>query len=225
MIDNPGSGEALRFQDLKSRIESEGWAKAQVDYLEGRSDVDSDKVGLVGWSLGGYYVPRAAAFEKRIKFIAVWGANHNWGEVQKKRLLREGENLAIGDEGRGELQMTGLVGVGVVAELAEVVAVLRELGELLAHDVAVQPVLLRELRRGAHDVREVALLRGADGDHQRAEVAASRGVQFLPFSLRPLRWRTTLCSRYFFASFVEAHTTYEKSPCCVVLTVITNVPK
>lgn len=92
MIDNPGSGEALRFQDLKSRIESEQWASAQVDWLEGRADVDSDRIGLVGWSLGGYYVPRAAAFEKRIKLIAVWGANHNWGEVQKKRLQREGEN-------------------------------------------------------------------------------------------------------------------------------------
>ena len=31
MVDNPGSGEALRFQDLKSRIESEDWATAQVD--------------------------------------------------------------------------------------------------------------------------------------------------------------------------------------------------
>ena len=52
----------------------------------------ADRIGLVGWSLGGYYCPRAAAFEKRIKFVAVWGANHNWGEVQKKRLQREGEN-------------------------------------------------------------------------------------------------------------------------------------
>ena len=92
MIDNPGSGEALRFQDLKSRIESEQWATAQVDWLESRDDVDSDRIGLVGWSLGGYYCPRAAAFEKRFKLVAVWGANHNWGEVQKKRLQREGEN-------------------------------------------------------------------------------------------------------------------------------------
>ncbi|MBB2891866.1 alpha/beta hydrolase family protein [Flexivirga oryzae] len=92
MIDNPGSGEALRFGDLKARIGTEAWATAQVDYLESRPDVDSGRIGLVGWSLGGYYVPRAAAFEKRIKLIAVWGANHNWGEVQKKRLQREGEN-------------------------------------------------------------------------------------------------------------------------------------
>ena len=51
--------------------------------------MDSDRIGLAGWSLGGYYCPRAAAFEKRIKFVAVWGANHNWGEVQKKRLQRD----------------------------------------------------------------------------------------------------------------------------------------
>ena len=46
----------------------------------------------MGWSLGGYYVPRAAAFEKRLALAVAWGANHNWGEVQKQRLEREGEN-------------------------------------------------------------------------------------------------------------------------------------
>ena len=92
MVDCPGCGEALRFQDLKARVETEDWAKACVDYLETRDDVDRDRIGLVGWSLGGYYAPRAAAFEKRLKLVVAWGANHNWGEVQKKRLEREGEN-------------------------------------------------------------------------------------------------------------------------------------
>jgi dienelactone hydrolase len=92
MVDCPGSGEALRLRGLKARIETEGWAAACVDYLESRGDVNADRIGLVGWSLGGYYVPRAAAFEPRLKLIAVWGANHNWGEVQKRRLQREGEN-------------------------------------------------------------------------------------------------------------------------------------
>lgn len=91
-VDCPGSGESLRLQGLTSRIETEDWAAACVDYLEGRSDVDASRVGLVGWSLGGYYVPRAAAFEKRLAFAVAWGANHNWGEVQKARLKREGEN-------------------------------------------------------------------------------------------------------------------------------------
>jgi dienelactone hydrolase len=92
MVDCPGSGEALRFGGLTSRVESEDWAEACVDYLESRSDVRADRIGLVGWSLGGYYVPRAAAFEKRLKLAVAWGANHNWGQVQKRRREREGEN-------------------------------------------------------------------------------------------------------------------------------------
>jgi dienelactone hydrolase len=92
MVDCPGSGEALRLQDLTARVATEGWATACVDYLETRDDVDASRIGLVGWSLGGYYVPRAAAFEKRLALAVAWGANHNWGEVQRARLAREGEN-------------------------------------------------------------------------------------------------------------------------------------
>jgi dienelactone hydrolase len=92
MVDCPGSGEALRKQGLTARIDTEVWATACVDYLQSRPDVDGDRIGLVGWSLGGYYAPRAAAFEKRIKLVVAWGANHNWGEVQRRRLQREGEN-------------------------------------------------------------------------------------------------------------------------------------
>ena len=92
MVDCPGSGEALRFLGLTARVETEDWAAACVDHLVQRADVDSDRIGLVGWSLGGYYAPRAAAFEKRLALCVAWGANHNWGEVQKRRLDREGEN-------------------------------------------------------------------------------------------------------------------------------------
>lgn len=92
MVDCPGSGEALRLQGLTARVATEGWAAACVDYLIARGDVDAGRIGLVGWSLGGYYAPRAAAFEKRLALCVAWGANHNWGAVQKRRLEREGEN-------------------------------------------------------------------------------------------------------------------------------------
>ena len=91
MVDPPGSGEALRLQSLTSRVDTEAWAAACVDYLETRDDVDTTRIGLVGWSLGGYYAPRAAAFEKRLALVVAWGANHNWGAVQRRRLQREGE--------------------------------------------------------------------------------------------------------------------------------------
>jgi dienelactone hydrolase len=91
MVDTPGTGEALRMRGLTARIETEQFATACVDYLVSRPDVDARRIGLVGWSLGGYYAPRAAAFEKRIALVVAWGANHDWGAVQRRRLEREGE--------------------------------------------------------------------------------------------------------------------------------------
>lgn len=91
MVDCPGSGEALRLGGLTARIDTERWAAACIDYLLTRGDVEDTRIGLAGWSLGGYYAPRAAAFEKRLALVVAWGANHDWGAVQRRRLLREGE--------------------------------------------------------------------------------------------------------------------------------------
>jgi dienelactone hydrolase len=91
-IDQPGSGEALRLHNLPATHESERWASKVVDWLKTRADVDPKRIGMTGISLGGYYTPRAVAMEPRFALGAVWGANHNWAEVQQKRLAREGEN-------------------------------------------------------------------------------------------------------------------------------------
>jgi len=91
MVDQPGVGEALRLGGLHAVVESERWAGAALDYLQTRKDVDRERFGMMGWSLGGYYAPRAAAFEKRFKLCVAWGANHNWGELQRRRLAREGD--------------------------------------------------------------------------------------------------------------------------------------
>jgi pimeloyl-ACP methyl ester carboxylesterase len=90
-IDQPGSGEALRVHELIATFDSERWASKVVDALEGRPEVDPKRIGLAGISLGGYYAPRAVAFEPRFALGAVWGANHNWGEMQRRRLAREGD--------------------------------------------------------------------------------------------------------------------------------------
>ncbi|CAH0157058.1 alpha/beta hydrolase family protein [Pseudomonas brassicacearum] len=91
VIDQPGTGEALRLHGMTALIEAEVWAGAVIDYLEQRDDVDSNNIGMCAWSLGGYYSPRAAAMEKRFKLCVAWGANFNWGELQKRRLAREGD--------------------------------------------------------------------------------------------------------------------------------------
>ena len=91
-VDQPGTGETLRLQNLPAIPESERWASKAVDWLETQPDVDPKRIGMTGISLGGHYAPRAVAFEPRFASGAVWGANHNWAEVQQKRLNREGEN-------------------------------------------------------------------------------------------------------------------------------------
>lgn len=91
-VDQPGSGEALRLQALPVDPHSENWASKAVDWLEARDDVDPTRIGMTGISLGGHFAPRAVAYEPRFASGAVWGANHNWAEVQQRRLNREGEN-------------------------------------------------------------------------------------------------------------------------------------
>lgn len=91
-VDQPGTGEALRKRGLAAVYDTERWATPAWEYLAGRSDVISSKIGMFGLSLGGYYAPRAAANEPRFALCAVMGANHVWGERQKERLAKDGEN-------------------------------------------------------------------------------------------------------------------------------------
>ncbi|NTX93038.1 S9 family peptidase [Pseudomonas sp. UMA643] len=91
IIDQPGTGEALRLHGLTARYDSEHWASRVFDWLETRADVDAKRIGLEGVSLGGYYCPRAVAFEPRFACGVAWGANHDWRDVQKRRLEKEGD--------------------------------------------------------------------------------------------------------------------------------------
>ena len=72
-FDGPGQGESE--YDIAIRGDYEVAVKAVVDWLEARPDVDAGNTGLWGVSLGGYYAPRAAAFERRLRAcIALSGA-------------------------------------------------------------------------------------------------------------------------------------------------------
>jgi dienelactone hydrolase len=67
VVDFPGQGGAMRLKDLHLPPDTDRIAKALIDYLETRPDVDASRVGMQGISMGGYGVPRAASGEKRIK--------------------------------------------------------------------------------------------------------------------------------------------------------------
>jgi dienelactone hydrolase len=64
-MDGPGQGEC--GYDLPIRPDYDVAVSAVLDALADRTDVDRDRVGLLGVSLGGYYAPRVLAFEPRVK--------------------------------------------------------------------------------------------------------------------------------------------------------------
>jgi pimeloyl-ACP methyl ester carboxylesterase len=65
-IDGPGQGAALRVQKLVFRPDWEAVISPVIDYALTRPEVDADRIALFGYSLGGYLVARAAAFEHRL---------------------------------------------------------------------------------------------------------------------------------------------------------------
>jgi 2,6-dihydroxypseudooxynicotine hydrolase len=64
-LEGPGQGEC--GYRLPIRPDYEVAVSAALDVLTQRDHIDPDRIGLAGVSLGGYYAPRAAAFEPRVK--------------------------------------------------------------------------------------------------------------------------------------------------------------
>ena len=77
-FDGPGQGEGE--YDFAIRGDYEAAVKAVVDFVATRHDLDAARVGVWGVSLGGYYAPRAAAFETRIKACIALGGPYDWSE-------------------------------------------------------------------------------------------------------------------------------------------------
>jgi 2,6-dihydroxypseudooxynicotine hydrolase len=67
-LDGPGQGETGFRLDI--RADYEVAVTAILDAVADRAELDLERTGAVGVSLGGHYVVRAAAFEPRLKAIA-----------------------------------------------------------------------------------------------------------------------------------------------------------
>jgi 2,6-dihydroxypseudooxynicotine hydrolase len=77
-FDGPGQGESEYALPIEGAWENV--ATAVVDYLMTRNDIDHQRIGVWGVSLGGYYAPRMASGEKRIKACAALAGPFNFGE-------------------------------------------------------------------------------------------------------------------------------------------------
>jgi pimeloyl-ACP methyl ester carboxylesterase len=85
IVDGPGNGESPRFRGLYLHHETERYATAAYEYLAARREIDAERIGVMAISLGGYYAPRAAAFEQRFACCIAWGAQWDYWQTWKKR--------------------------------------------------------------------------------------------------------------------------------------------
>ena len=97
-IDGPGQGESLRLRGMYARHDYEVAGTAAYDYVSKRPDVDPEKMVVMGYSFGGYYAGRVAAFEKRYAAGVAFGALHwdlaAWQSEIKRRLEVDPKNTA-----------------------------------------------------------------------------------------------------------------------------------
>lgn len=114
-FDGPGQGEAEYALPIRGDYEVP--AAAVLDWVEQRQDVDATRIGLWGVSLGGYYAPRAAAFDKRAKACVALSGPYDWsdGFDERNELTREAFRVrarcATMDEARAAAAQLSLAGV------------------------------------------------------------------------------------------------------------------
>ena len=114
-MDGPGQGETGFEIPIEPAYERA--VSAMLDAISDRTDVDLDRVGAVGVSLGGYYAPRAGAFEPRLKAVVGISGPYRFAErwenlppitretyIYKSKVSSEAEVL----ERLATLDMTGV---------------------------------------------------------------------------------------------------------------------
>ena len=88
IVDGPGNGESIRFRGLYLRHDTEHYASPVWEYLASRPEIDSKRIGVMAISLGGYYAPRAAAFEPRYTCCLAWGGQWDYQKIWRDRFER-----------------------------------------------------------------------------------------------------------------------------------------
>jgi Esterase FrsA-like len=91
LFEGPGQGEMIREQFTPFRSNWESVITPVVDFALKHKQVDKNRLALIGISFGGYLVPRALAFEKRIKLAIANGGVYDFHQVCMREGLAEME--------------------------------------------------------------------------------------------------------------------------------------
>lgn len=99
-VDLPGQGITPRH-GFPFRADTEVPMGAVLDYLLDRPEVDAERVAASGQSMGGYFVPRAAVHDKRIKAAIGNAVYTNVAVVYEQHTDNVEENAGQRDETMG----------------------------------------------------------------------------------------------------------------------------
>jgi dienelactone hydrolase len=170
-LDGPGQGEGGYERPI--RPDYEAAVAALLGALAGRPDLDLDRVGALGVSLGGYYAPRAAAFEPRLKAVAGLSGPYNFGECWDgvPPLTRETfvAKSAARDEDEGRARAAELDLSGVAERVTQpFLAVTGRLDRLIPWE---------QTKRAADEAPGGTFVLHEDGNH---------GCANVPYKTRPL---------------------------------------
>jgi dienelactone hydrolase len=118
-VDGPGQGESLRLRDMKSRYDYEVAGSAAYEHLLGRKEVDPKRVAVMGYSFGGYYSARIAAFEHRYAACIALSALH-WDLAGWQLHIKEKNRNAPKTVAQSNFQFQWVTGARTPDEAIEV---------------------------------------------------------------------------------------------------------
>lgn len=93
LFEGPGQGGVIRQQKIPFRPNWETVVTPVVDFALELPEVDADRIGLIGISFGGYFAPRAVAFEHRIKVCVANGGIYDFYENMIRKFPPDTEDI------------------------------------------------------------------------------------------------------------------------------------
>jgi pimeloyl-ACP methyl ester carboxylesterase len=86
-MDGPGQGASLRLNHIYTRYDFNLAGSAVLDWALAnlQEEIDTERIGIMAVSMGGYMAARCAAFEPRFRICVVWGAVWSYYDIWKNR--------------------------------------------------------------------------------------------------------------------------------------------